>query len=330
MLPKENLTVKLATFRSKGQDRAGAVVDGVVVDLLAAHLAEARSAKRKPIGDAFGGVRDLLDAGAKGMAAARRAVAFARKKLGTPVKPDGKLAQSLSRVKLLAPIPNPRKVFALAGNYAEHIMEGGGRLAQQDQETPRIFMMPPTTTVIGPRDPIIITRVSKTVDYEGELAIVIGRKAKGVKARDAKRYVAGFTCLNDVSERRLVIRKRSADRDRDRWFDWLNGKWLDSFAPTGPVVTTLDEIGDPHRLSLETRVNGEVRQRANTGQMIFHYHEIIEYLSAIVTLEPGDLISTGTPAGVGATTQTYLRPGDTVEVEIEKIGTIRNTCKAGK
>jgi 2-keto-4-pentenoate hydratase/2-oxohepta-3-ene-1,7-dioic acid hydratase in catechol pathway len=264
------------------------------------------------------------------MAAARKAVLHARKRLGDPLKPDGKLVYPLSQVKLRPPVPDPRKVFALAGNYAEHIMEGGRRLEQQDKETPRVFMKPPTSTVIGLNDPIIITDVAKTVDYEGEMAIVIGRRAKGIKAEDAKRYVAGFTILNDVSERRLVIRKRSSDREQDRWFDWLNGKWLDSFAPTGPVLTTLDEIGDPHNLKLQTRVNGEVRQNANTGQMIFHYNEIIEYISAIVTLEPGDLISTGTPAGVGATTGTYLKPGDTVEIEIEGIGTLRNTCKAGR
>ena len=322
--------MKLATYRTKGTEKAGAVIGGAIVDLQVAHQAESRSSKSPKLTDTFCCVRNLLDAGSKGLKAAQRAVAYVEKRLGTPLKPDGRLALRLSSVKLCAPIPNPRKVFALAGNYAEHIMEGGGRLAQQDKETPRIFMMPPSTTVTGPGAPIVITKVSKTVDYEGELAIVIGRKAKGVKAKDAKRYVAGFTCLNDVSERRLVIRQRSEDRPQDRWFDWLNGKWLDSFAPTGPVITTMDEIGDPHDLVLETRVNGQVRQHANTGQMIFHYGEIIEYLSAIVTLEPGDLISTGTAAGVGSATQTYLEPGDKVEIEIEKIGILPNTCKAGK
>ncbi len=322
--------MKLATFRIKGEERAGAVVGNAVIDLLNAHVAESRASKATANKAALASVRDLLDAGAKGMSAAKKAHAYAIKRLGDPIKADGKLAHLLSKVRLRAPITNPRKVFALAGNYAEHIMEGGGQLAAQDKETPRVFMMPPSTCIAGPKEPIIITKVSKTVDYEGELCIVIGRKAKGVKKKDAKKYIAGFTILNDVSERRLVIRKRSEDRPQDAWFDWLNGKWLDSFAPIGPVITTFDEIGDPHDLRLQTHVNGELRQNANTNQMIFHYGDIVQYISAIVTLEPGDLISTGTPAGVGHTTKRFLKPGDKVEIEIDKIGTLVNTCKKGK
>jgi 2,4-diketo-3-deoxy-L-fuconate hydrolase len=322
--------LKLATFKIKGEERAGAVVGNAVIDLLNAHVAESRSSKATASKETFGSIRDLLDAGAKGLSAAKKAQAYAIKRLGDPIKADGKLAHQVSKVRLCAPITNPRKLLALAGNYAAHIMEGGGQLAAQDKETPRVFMMPPSTCITGPKEPIIITKISKTVDYEGELCIVMGRKAKGINKKDAKKYIAGFTILNDVSERRLVIRKRSEDRPQDTWFDWLNGKWLDSFAPIGPVITTFDEIGDPHNLNFQTRVNGEIRQDANTNQMIFHYGEIVEYISAIVTLEPGDLISTGTAAGVGHTTKRFLKPGDKVEVEIDKIGILENTCKAGK
>ncbi|MBI2194361.1 MAG: fumarylacetoacetate hydrolase family protein [Planctomycetes bacterium] len=278
----------------------------------------------------FSSMIELLETGPKGLAAAREAVAYTRRELGSPIRPDGGLAVPLKKVKLMAPIPNARKVLALAGNYAEHIMEGGGRLERQDKETPRVFMMPPSTTLCGSGDPIRITPIARTVDYEGELAVVIGRRAKGVRAADAMKYVAGFTCLNDVSERELVIRKRSEDRPMDKWFDWLNGKWLDSFAPCGPWMTTVDEIGDPHNLGIQTRVNGDVRQKGNTGQMIFQIGDVIEYIGAVVTLEPGDLISTGTPAGVGHTTRTFLKPGDKVEVEIEKIGVLVNVCKSSR
>lgn len=324
--------MKLATYRVKGEERVGAVVDGAVIDLLEAHARESRASKRTPLKEAFASVRDLLDSGSKGMSAAKRAVAAATKKLGCPVKADGKLAHRLGSVKLKSPITNPRKVFALAGNYVEHIEEGGGKVQKQDKETPRVFMMPPTTTIKGPGDPIIITKISKTVDYEGELCVVMGRKCKGVKPKDGLKYVAGFTCLNDVSERDLFIWKRSKSRPIDGFFDWLNGKWLDSFAPCGPVITTLDEIGDPHNLELKTTLNGELRQHANTKQMIFSIGEIVSYISSIVTLEPGDLISTGTVKGViaGQKEKVYMKPGDVVEIEIEKIGVLKNTCKKGK
>lgn len=322
--------MKLATYRLKGADRIGAVVDNNVIDLLAAHLAESKATRRRASPEDFGSMIAFLEGGAKALQGAQRAIRYVTDKLGCPFRPDRKLAHPLRGIKLRAPVPAPRKVLALAGNYADHIMEGGGRLMQQDKETPRVFMMPPTTTIRGTKDPIIITSISKTVDYEGELAVVMGRKAKGIKAKDAMKYVAGFTCFNDVSERRLVIKNRSEDRPQDKWFDWLNGKWLDSFAPCGPVITTTDEIGDPHALGMQTRVNGEVRQNGNTGQMIFQIPDIVEYISAIVTLEPGDLISTGTTGGVGSTTNTYLKPGDKVEVEIDKIGILENTCKTGR
>jgi 2,4-diketo-3-deoxy-L-fuconate hydrolase len=321
--------MKLATFKTAGQEHVGAIVAGdtVVVDLARAEQALARSEKRKAH-DFFGDMLSLLEAGNKGLSAAKKAARAAEAKLG---KPDGKTSFALARVKLRAPVPNPRKVFCLAGNYQDHIEEGGrAKLAIQDKETPRVFMKPPTTTVVGPGDKILIPPIANSIDWEGELAIVIGRKCKGVKAKEALKYVAGYTVMNDVSERDLRIKKRTDSRPRDEWFDWLNGKWLDTFAPQGPWMVTRDEIPDPQVLDISTYINGERKQHNNTGQMLYPVDKIIEYISAIITLEPGDLISTGTISGVGATTGTYMKPGDKVQVEISKIGILKNSVAASK
>ena len=322
--------MKLATYAIKGTESVGSVVDGnkVVIDLAAADRALARREKRKahPF---FTDMRPLLDAGPKGISAARKASKAAVEKLGDKA-PDGKSSHAISKVKRRAPMPNPRKFFCLAGNYQDHIEEGGGKMAAQDKETPRVFMKPPSTTVIGQNDKILIPPVARSSDWEGELAVVIGRKAKGVKPKDALKYVAGYTIMNDVSERDLKIKKRTDSRPRDEWFDWLNGKWLDTFGPQGPWIVTRDEIPDPQKLDISTFINGERKQHNNTGQMLYPVHKIIEYISAIVTLEPGDLISTGTISGVGSTTGTFMKPGDKVQIEISSIGVLKNTVAASK
>ena len=199
-------------------------------------------------------------------------------------------------------------------------------MAAQDKETPRVFMKPPSTTVIGQNDKILIPPVARSIDWEGELAVVIGRKAKGVKTKQALNYVAGYTIMNDVSERKLVIKKRSQSRDRDQWFDWLNGKWLDTFAPQGPWIVTRDDIPNPQALDISTYVNGERKQFNNTGQMLYQVAQQIEYISAIITLEPGDVIATGTPPGVGFARKppVWVQPGDVMVVEIEGLGALAN------
>ena len=319
--------MKLATYSVGGAESIGAVVadDTIVVDLAAAGRALAQS-ENPPF---FTDMLTLLEAGAEGQSAAQQAVADAEKRLnGTP---DGETSFAVSDVKLNAPVPNPRKLFCLAGNYQDHIEEGGtAKMQIQDKETPRVFMKPPTSTVIGPGDQILIPPIARSVDWEGELAIVIGREAKGVQAEDALDYVAGYTVMNDVSERTLEIKKRTDSRPRDEWFDWLNGKWLDTFAPQGPWIVTSDEITDPHTLDISTYVNGDRKQHNNTGQMLYPVDKIIEYISAIITLEPGDLISTGTISGVGNTTGTYMQPGDKVEIEISGIGRLVNTVAASE
>ncbi len=322
--------MKLATYSVGGQESIGAVVadDTIIVDLAAADSALAQSENREthPF---FTDMLTLLEAGAEGRSAAQQAVADAEKRLNG--EPDGATSFSVSDVKLNAPMPNPRKLFCLAGNYQDHIEESGTTKMQiQDKETPRVFMKPPTSTVIGPGDQILIPPIARGVDWEGELAVVMGREAKGVQAEDALDYVAGYTVMNDVSERMLQIKKRTDSRPRDEWFDWLNGKWLDTFAPQGPWIVTSDEITDPHTLDISTYVNGDRKQHNNTGQMLYPVDKIIEYISAIITLEPGDLISTGTISGVGDTTGTYMQPGDKVEIEISGIGRLVNTVAASE
>jgi 2-keto-4-pentenoate hydratase/2-oxohepta-3-ene-1,7-dioic acid hydratase in catechol pathway len=234
----------------------------------------------------------------------------------------------LESVKLLAPVPRPGKVIGLAGNYVEHIKEAGLKLGLSDspQKTnvPRPFLMPPTV-VIGPDEEIPWPAYSEQIDYELELAVVIGRKAKCVKPDYALDFVAGYTIANDVSARSVTFAKNRAKRPWDEFYDWLNGKWADGFLPMGPYLLTADEIPDVQNLEMTLAVNGQVRQKANTSQMIFQVADVVSFLSHIMTLEPGDIIATGTPSGVGFATGNYLQPGDRIDCTIEKLGTLTNT-----
>jgi 2-keto-4-pentenoate hydratase/2-oxohepta-3-ene-1,7-dioic acid hydratase in catechol pathway len=231
-------------------------------------------------------------------------------------------------VKLLAPISRPGKLLALAGNYAKHLKEVGKRIGMSDSPrrttTPRPFMMP-TTAVIGPDDQIPWPTYSQTIDYEIELAVVIGKNAKCVTIEDAPDYVAGYTIANDVSARTVTFKTNRIERPWDEFYDWLNGKWADGFLPTGPYLLTADEVDYVHNLNLTLKVNGKVRQSANTEQMIYRVPDIVSFLSHLMTLEPGDIIASGTPAGVALATGDFLQPGDRIEATIEKLGTLTNT-----
>jgi 2-keto-4-pentenoate hydratase/2-oxohepta-3-ene-1,7-dioic acid hydratase in catechol pathway len=235
------------------------------------------------------------------------------------------------RVKLCAPIERPGKIICLAGNYREHITESGFVAPEQaDVITQQVFLKP-STCVAGDGDDIRIGEANVMVGWETELAVVIGRRGRHIPAAEAYDYVFGYTILNDVSERRLNSRlENRRKRELDGFFDWLAGKWFDSFAPCGPWVVTKDEIPDPHDLDITLTVNGELRQRGNTRDMIFPVHEQIAYASSIMTLEPGDIISTGTPAGAGLGGDTSLRDGDELVCEIEKIGQLRNRVRCDK
>lgn len=235
------------------------------------------------------------------------------------------LGLPVDSVKLLVPIPAPSKLMLLAGNYAKHIEEGGGRAAERARTFPYVFMKPPLTTLTNPGDPIRIPEVSPNfIDWELELAIIIGRRCKGVSEADALSYVAGYTVINDISDRKFKPNPDREERDKDGFFDWLHGKWHDTFCPCGPCVLPADECADPQDLHLTLKVNGEVEQDGSTSEMVFPVAAIIEFISSYVTLEPGDIISTGTTAGVGAAKDKYLRSGDSVEAGIEHIGVLTN------
>ena len=178
--------------------------------------------------------------------------------------------------------------------------------------------------MIGSGDPIRIPPDSDTLDYEIEIAAVIGKPGRQIPESQADEHVAGYTLFNDVSARSLKIAEGRDQREGDGFFDWLLGKWCDSFAAVGPCLVTRDEAGDPGQLEMALRVNGELRQHSSAGEMIFSIPEAIAFLSRFVTLRAGDLLCMGTPGGVGAASATYLKSGDLVEAEIEKLGKLVN------
>ena len=218
---------------------------------------------------------------------------------------------ALRQVKLLAPVTRPGKIIAVGLNYRDHATE----TKMEIPTSPVIFAKFPSS-INGPEADVELPADDPQADYEAELAVVIGRAAKGVAAADAMESVAGYMPLNDVSARRWQF----ADKQ------WVRGKSCDTFCPTGPWLTTVDEVPDPHALAIETRVNGKTMQKSNTSNLIFRIPALIQFISAAITLEPGDIIATGTPDGVGVFRKppVFLKPGDMMEVEIERLGTLRN------
>lgn len=217
----------------------------------------------------------------------------------------------VASIELGPPVPDPDKIICIGVNYADHAAEA--KIAPT--EVPVLFAKF-RNALTGPSSAILLPRVSREIDYEGELAVVIGQRCKEVPASEALDYVAGYSVFNDVSARDLQMQTSQ----------WVAGKALDTFAPMGPGIIPTSEIPDPQTLQLRTRVNGVTLQDASTAQMIFPVTELIAFISSIMTLEPGDIIATGTPSGVGfkRTPPIYLKAGDIVEVEIERVGRIRN------
>jgi 2-keto-4-pentenoate hydratase/2-oxohepta-3-ene-1,7-dioic acid hydratase in catechol pathway len=236
----------------------------------------------------------------------------------------------LDSVRLLCPLCHPKKVIGLAGNYAEHILEfgpAGGNLPDDPRATttPRPFLMP-HTALADPDSDIDWPVYSEQLDYEVELAVIVGRPCKEITPADARDCIAGYAIANDLSARSVSFRQGRAERQpKDGFFDWLHGKWADGFCPVGPAIVTADEIADPQNLSITCTVNGEVRQQANTELMIFDVYELVSFISQLMTLTSGDIIATGTPAGVGAARQRFLSAGDEIVCEIEQLGRLRNT-----
>lgn len=247
-------------------------------------------------------MRELLALGKSGMAQAQRAASLAEN--------SRLLAKG---VRLAAPVPDPRKVICVGLNYADHARESG----VEPPPEPVIFNKFPTA-VCAPDDAIVLPKISQQVDYEAELVVVIGEGGRNIGVENALHHIAGYCCGHDVSARDWQLHKPGGQ--------WLLGKTFDTFAPCGPWLVTADEVPDPSNLKIELRLNGETMQSSSTAQLIFSIPEVIAYVSSVATLEPGDLIFTGTPPGVGMARKppVFLKPGDKVEVEIEKLGVLHN------
>lgn len=235
-------------------------------------------------------------------------------------------AMQSSDIVLHAPLSDARKLILLAGNYVEHIREVGYRIPPSaDQITPQFFMKPPSTTIIGPEMPILLSRNNIWVDWEVELAVVISRIGKNIPEEEAMNYVFGYTILNDISERKFNSKlKNRFQREKDPILDWLHGKWFDSFAPMGPCIILKEDIPDPHQLKISLVHNGIIQQDGNTADMLHSIPYLIHNLSQIVTIEPGDVIATGTPSGVGISKGIHLKEGDELICRIEEIGELQN------
>lgn len=233
---------------------------------------------------------------------------------GVPGEVDGE------EIRWLPPIVYPRKLICIGTNYKDHIAEMG---IDTLPKYPYAFLKPATTTLIGSGEAVSVPERSEMVDWEAELAVVIGQRARGVRGEEAMAAVAGYAVLNDVSARDWIAEPTLVG------VDWVMQKAFDGFTPMGPLVTPAEFVSDPDNLSISLSVNGEVKQDSNTANMVFSVREIVEHLAAIMTLEPGDVIATGTPAGVGygMRPQQFLRPGDRMTVEIEGLGSLETPVK---
>jgi len=303
--------MQLLTYQAGRAARLGAVWHDVVLDLhnLSRDLAAQRDARPSRSSLLPRTMLELIAAGPPAWVRLREVWDYGRGLVDRLDPADLRrrgVTRSLARTRLLAPIPRPVKnIFCMGRNYAEHAAERGA--APPDRP---VFFTKSPTTVIGPGAPIVHHAVTQALDYEVELAVVIGRRGRDLTPESALAHVFGYTVVNDVTARDL-------QKAHQQWF---KGKSLDTFCPMGPVLVTADEIPDPQALGIRLRVNGETRQEATTGQMIFDVVALLVSLSAGMTLEPGDILATGTPSGVGAATGAYLKPGDLVEAEVDRIG----------
>ena len=307
--------MKLASFSTTDipKPRLGIVRDNEVVDVDLA----ARALNIIP----YDQVLDLLDHYEQGMQALNAILGKAVNRRLSEVRTFAEIGavHSLSNVQLAAPIPRPRKnIICLGENYAEHAKESAEARGRQATglEAPIFFTKAPTT-VNSPYGNIVIDpSVSIEIDWEAELAVIIGKGGKNIREEDALSHVFGYTVVNDVSARDIQWRHKQ----------YFKGKSIDGYCPMGPWIVTADEIADPQELAVRLRVNGVTKQDSNTHMMIFSVRTIIAVLSQGMTLEPGDIIATGTPSGVGFARKPpeYLKAGDVMETEVEGIGTLRN------
>jgi 2-keto-4-pentenoate hydratase/2-oxohepta-3-ene-1,7-dioic acid hydratase in catechol pathway len=278
--------MKLVTFTHNNQTLVGAVIEGMVVD-----------SKNRP--EIPSSMIEFLAAGSRALETMQRHIDSGGDRI------------ALTEVRLEAPVPRPGKYLGISLNYADHIAETG-----RDKPEYPTFFTKQGTCVIAHGDAIYRPKVSDKLDYEGELAFIVGKRCRHVPVDKAHQVIAGFTIANDVSVRDWQFRSPT----------FTLGKSFDTAGPLGPWIVTSDEINDPHNLNLKTWIDNDKRQDSNTRHMIFNCYEMVAYLSLAMTLEPGDIIATGTPGGVGVkmTPRGYMKPGQTVRVEIEGIGTLSN------
>src|SRR5262245_63024533 len=284
--------MRLATIQTPSGPRAAVRVGDAYVDLHATDPALPPT------------MRGLLSGGPEALAAAAAAAARA-----SAVKVPG--------AKVLAPVPDPAKIICIGLNYRDHAEESKAKIPAEP-----ILFSKYSTALIGPDQPIVLPPVSQKVDYEAELVIVIGKKGRPKSKEAALAHIAGYTVGHDVSARDWQLEKDGKQ--------WMVGKTFDTFAPVGPTLVTRDEVPDPHKLGIRLRVNGKTMQDSNTEQMIFSVAQLVCYLSAVFTLEPGDLVFTGTPPGIGHALKppVYLTGGEVTEVEIDLLGVLRNPVAA--
>ena len=296
--------MKLLTFRTDNRTRLGLLTKDRVIDLANAntHLFN------EP---APSDMLTFLDQGETTMTKARRLLNAAQKNWKT-LQQTPNTTYNIGDVQILAPIPHPRKnIICLGLNYSDHSKEFGQPVPQYP-----IFFTKPPTSIIGPDEPILYPKNTREVDFEAELAFIFGKRGKNVSEEDAYDYIAGYTVFNDVTVRNF-------QRNHDQWF---KGKSLDTFAPMGPYLITKDEISDPHNLNFSLELNGTVMQKSNTSNMIFKIPTLVKYIAMDMTVEPGDIVATGTPSGVGyrRNPPIFLKPGDIVKISVEKVGVLQN------
>ena len=282
--------MRFVTIQRDGDTEPGVLLDGRAIPIQ---------------GAGFASVLEVIEGGAEAQTRVRRWIAGPASSHG--LDPAG--------LTFAAPIPRPPKLICIGLNYRDHAAES--KLAIP--EVPTMFAKFPTA-VIGPGQPIVLPKNSTKPDYEAEFAVVIGRRGRHVAENDWRDYVFGYTILNDVSARDFQMATSQ----------WMIGKTFDTFAPFGPAIVTADEIADPHSLRISLTLNGETMQDSSTGNLIFKLPQLIAYLSSVFTLEPGDVIATGTPAGVGFARKPprWLRPGDEVRIQIEGLGELVNPVVA--
>jgi acylpyruvate hydrolase len=311
--------MKLITFRHNGVSRIGAIHQEEVVDLHASYkalLAFEGKIRAREIAEAFvpTDMTGFLQGGKESLELANKSIEFAvvnREDAGYP------LVYALDEVKVEAPVTEPGKMICVGHNYREHILE----MKRELPPFPVVFAKF-ANTVIGPQDDIPYYPISEQLDYEAEFAFVIGKRARNVSQAEALDYVAGYTIANDVTYRDI----------QRRTLQWLQGKTVEGSAPMGPWLITSDELQNPSGLEVVLTVNGEERQRSNTANLVFSVQYLVEFLSNLMTLEPGDVILTGTPGGVGVARepQVFLKDGDVVKIEIDQIGVLENRVSAVK